>query len=83
MIAVNTTASQRIDLRDEIENHCNSCPKTNSSMCGRCFFASVDFGRTDLGGNEVYARAFKCLKIFRVKGFKRDRAFGNYLEIPA
>jgi hypothetical protein len=50
-------------------------------MCNGCFFASVDFTNEQLGGQEQYNRAFSYLRVANVKGFKRDRPFGNYMEI--
>jgi hypothetical protein len=50
-------------------------------MCNGCFFASVDFTSPELGGQEQYNRAFNYLRVANVKGFKRDRPFGNYMEI--
>jgi hypothetical protein len=50
-------------------------------MCTGCFFASVDFTSPQLGGQEQYNRAFSYLRIANVKGFKRDRPFGNFLNI--
>ena len=72
----------KIDLRDNIETHCDNCSHNGTSACNGCFFASVDMGTPLLGGLETYGRAFKYLKIKFVKGFKRDRPFGNYLNIP-
>ena len=72
----------QVDMSELIVEHCESCPKLQSTICDRCFFASVDFGHPDLGGKVVYNRAFKLLIVYKVKGFKAYAKFGNYLEIP-
>ena len=51
----------QVDLRDQIENHCDNCSQ-NGIGCNGCFFASVDMGTETLGGIEIYGRAFKYLK---------------------
>ena len=73
--------NQKLDLRDTIEDHCNQCSHTGTSLCDGCFFASLDFRTAQLGGQEQYTRAFNYLKVSAVKGFKRNRPFGNYLNI--
>ena len=74
--------NKRVDLRDQIESHCTSCSHNETSMCSGCFFGEVDFGTPTLGGHEQYSRAFGYLKLTSVKGFKRNRPFGNSLNIP-
>jgi len=59
----------KIDLRDQIESHCESCSQ-NGIACNGCFFASVDMGTPELGGIEQYARAFKFLKNSCLSGLK-------------
>mgnify|MGYP007066196941 CR=1 FL=1 len=71
----------KADLRNQIESHCNKCSHLDTSLCNGCFFASVDIGTPELGGREQYTRAFNYLRVANVKGFKRDRPFGNYLQI--
>jgi len=75
------TKTNKIDLRDQIESHCQQCSHVNTSMCNGCFFASVDFTDEQLGGKEQYNRAFNYIRVSNVKGFKRERPFGNYLNI--
>jgi len=71
-----------IDLRDQIEVHCNSCSHLDSRMCDDCFFATVELSTPTLGGAEIYNRAFRYLRRQRIRGYKRDKPFGNYLNIP-
>ena len=70
-----------LDLRNEIEHHCNQCPNQDTDMCNFCFFASVDFRRLDLGNKFVYSRAFRYLKKSRIIGFRRNDTFGEHLHI--
>ncbi len=63
-----------IDLRDEIEDFCVSCRKINLHTCKGCFFSSVNMGRVDLGGQAVYAKAFRYLKRFGTMGILRKVA---------
>ena len=71
----------KIDLRDNIEEHCTKCSHTGTGMCRGCFFYDLSFKDETLGGIENYNRAFQYLRIANVKGFKRDKPFGNYLNI--
>lgn len=73
----------QVDMSELIVEHCTHCPKNQSEICSRCFFGSVDFGHPDLGSKAVYNRAFKLLLVYKVRGFKAYKRFGNYLEIPS
>ena len=70
-----------MDIRDSIEIHCDKCYHADSEICSRCFFGSVDMGRKDLGNIKAYQLAFKYLIMYKHKGFKRVRPFGNFLNI--
>lgn len=78
---MNITNLRKVDLRDEIETHCLRCYKCDSSECSVCFFGTVNFGSPDLGNLEIYNRAFKLLRIYKRRGFRRNKPFGNYLNI--
>ena len=75
------TASKRIDLRDQIYEHCEGCTSCATSKCDGCFFSTVDMTQTNLGGHDQYHRAFKYLRVYGIAGFKRNKAFGNHLNI--
>ena len=68
-------------MREEIVHHCSHCRKCQSSECSVCFFGTVDFGKPDLGSFKIYQRAFRYLRVFKIRGFKRDKTFGNYLNV--
>ena len=70
-----------VDLRDEIERHCEKCEWKGTIPCDLCFFASVDLGRIDLGHIRTYRRAFHYLRSLRESGFVRDDTFGTKLNI--
>lgn len=70
-----------IDLRDSIEDHCETCPKLASTYCQWCFFASIDLGRKDLGNKRTYARAYHYLKCLHKSGFMWLETFGGRLNI--
>lgn len=70
-----------IELRDEIENHCNKCVDQNSQKCSSCFFASLDFGKINLGSNYAYRRAYHYLQCLSSFGYIRENNFGTHLNI--
>lgn len=71
-----------LDLRDEIEHHCMSCLDIETERCDSCFFASVDFGKRNLGSNAMYRKAFLYLKKMTLVGYKKAFVFGERLRIP-
>lgn len=71
----------QMDLRNEIEHHCEQCSKRDTESCSLCFFGSVDFGKCNLGSRYAYQRAFRYLKVLRMRGFQRNDMFGSHLNI--
>ncbi len=77
-----TQKKLKVDIREEIIEHCMHCFRKETNLCERCFFGSVNIADATLGNQENYERAFRYLRCYQTQGFKRTRPFGSFLNIP-
>ena len=70
-----------VDLTEEIVHHCSKCSHIETSVCKTCFFATVDFGKLNLGSKQIYRQAYHYLRTLRMVGYKCKTTFGTHLNI--